>query len=128
MYRFWRYGSNEYGSFARPECCSVLDFIEVIKTRSSFYRVHCRPQSYWLPEEAYSSSVVVLYGDDMEKRVREFFPVPDCERLFEPVNVSKGVPVVLSVEEEMWVREYYKVDFELWAKLHDSPSLFKRVV
>jgi hypothetical protein len=138
MYRFWKYGSN--GCVRAPgqfERYSVGDYIDMICNRSrvlltSFTREeHYLPQSYWLPEESYSSSIVVRYCADMEGPVRSLFSYLGISvpfSTFNRLNVSKGVPVVLSVEEEMWVREYYKVDFELWAKLQCQPALFKKVV
>ena len=34
----------------------------------------------------------------------------------------------LNTEQEQFVRDYFKQDFELWEKMEKSPQLFRKVV
>jgi hypothetical protein len=91
---------------------------------------HIRPQSFWIPRDAWLNTVVIRYQSDMEsqlKRFLEYTGKPQTGHL--PFrNVSRGPRETLDGDDLTWIREYYRADFELWDAVNEHPELFKKVI
>jgi hypothetical protein len=135
QYRYWKYGS--IGTNREPINATVKDYINFIKNNSpelilpSSTGVHCTPQSYWLPQDSWSNTIVLKYQKNMEPLIYKLFTfigiTPDGTSL-RPMNVSKGSKDILDEHDEAWVREYYCDDFELWDMINKEPNLFNFVI
>lgn len=140
MYRFWRNGSTEHRRDhvfkKKVQDVTVKDYICMIQEQKSDLchafttDAHVKPQSYWIPRDSWPNVVVIRYQSDMKvqlQKILEYLGRSQTKAL--PLrNVSNGSRETLDEYDLLWVREYYKDDFELWDHVNNSPELFKNVI
>jgi len=140
MYRFWKNGSTEHRRdhvFKKKVAdVSIKDYIRMIQDQKSdlFHAfttdAHVKPQIYWIPKSAWSNVVVIRYQSDMKvqlQKILEYLGRSQTKAL--PLrNVSNGPRETLDKDDLVWVKEYYKDDFELWNSVSNHPELFKVVI
>jgi hypothetical protein len=146
MYYYWKYGSltppftrdaewlKKYKSF------SIKDFI-ILFEKKSFKNLyhdftwdqHFMSASAWIDEASYKKTIVIIYEKNLQEKVYKVMDYiqlkPDFRKTkINRTNVSrKDIEVNLDENDIKWISEYFKEDFNLWDKVHNSPKLFKAV-
>jgi hypothetical protein len=153
LYHYWKNGSHgrnsrgsdfteKYGDY------TIKDFIEMFKRNNEaiknnwmhemvtgyMWRLHYFPQVYWMAPEFYSNSIVIIYTEDLNKKIHsllEYIGVEDKNIELEHSNVTRkkeGENVELDENDIIWLKEQFKEDFEMWDSVNNNPLLFKHVI
>lgn len=139
FYKYWR---QEYLDSTGNDV-SLFDCIDLIKSNNTdtlllpkhIEKYHYMPQSFYLPEESYSKTIVIMYTKDrvdMQRKltnVLEFLGIPLKEdHELGIVNESTVVDANLRNDDKWWLYEYYAADFRLMQEIESHPEKFKLVV
>jgi len=146
LYNYWKNGShgrnyrnadfhNKYGNF------TIKDFIQLIRQNKIqemvvgyIWRLHYYPQSFWIPKETYSNSIIITYVNNLNYKIQQLLDYCQIENKKIQLPVSNvtikkpGEEVVLDDEDFEWLQEQFKEDFELWENAFMNPGLFKKVI
>lgn len=139
IYKYWKKNYLEInGSNVSDDDISVKSFIGYINNNdfekiklTYFWNVHLYPQSYYMDENVYRSSIVVKYDkNNMNEKMNNlinYLNLPNKNIILSPTNEGANYEVKLDDKDIEWIRYMYKKDFNLWEKLNKQPELFKKV-
>ena len=152
LYHYWKNGSHgrnsrnddftkKYGDY------TIKEFIQIFKNSTHaiennymhelvngyMWRVHYFPQIYWIKKEFFENSIIITYTEDLNNKIQSLLEYLDIENKGIPLQKSnitrkkEGEEVVIDEEDLIWLKNYFKSDYELWEAAHNTPELFKKV-
>lgn len=139
LYFYWKYGSR--GSLYKNHDydCDINDFISILKNNEllqpnkRFWNSHLQTQSFFVNNCPFENIIVIKYEKDM---VGEKFKSLFDHSYLDSTIVNKNIHITcyndqeftLTHEQNLFVYEYFKEDFELYKTIQNSPELFKKVL
>lgn len=139
MFNYWQNGSELYDPLFGKTNISIPVFFkyfykgllskESIKTY--VWKHHFLPQTYWLSEDCYQKSTIIVYNQNFENTISKFTKIIGLPKPIYPlkyINKSKKHIDYLTSKDKKIIYQHYQKDFELYYNICSHPDRFKLVI
>jgi hypothetical protein len=146
MYKYWLNGAIDT-RYKRPtefiekyKNYDIKHFISLIKNnkKEDLYNKftwdqHFHPITNWILDTEYSNIIIVKYDKTLNEKINKLITmldIPNKHIDLPIVNISKNIdePIHLDDSDMEFIREHFKLDYELLEQINNQPELFKIVI
>lgn len=147
IYKYWKYGPKDDNIFKKNneeleknKNYNMNDFISMIKnnnTEKLFNKTtwdkHFFQQNYWINNTEYKNIIIIKYDNNLNEKINKlitFIDIPNKNIPLPIVNTTKenDENIILSDENMIFIKNYFKDDYDLIEKINKNPELFKLVL
>lgn len=152
MYKYWKYGADDTLYFPNEknkeklQHINVLDFISILQTNKEellyhsgyLWNQHFANTTDWIKDTKYENIIVIKFEPEkMNEKMQCLLTtlnIPTDNILLSKVNVSHNTPEIekefkkYSIQLDIFLKSYFKKDFELLHDIEKNPESFKLVI
>lgn len=146
MYRYWKYGAIDTIYQRPPEFIEkyknydIKNFIRLLKNKfeNILYigmttEEHFAPVTKWINKIDYNNIIIIRYTRNLNQKINRLIDelnIPNKHIKLPFMNISKSnnENIILDEEDMIFLKEYFKSDYDLIDKINNNPELFRLVI